>query len=343
MGNLEIFRAIEIDLMSLTQTIAAKKIQHIWRQRTSQQINRLKRESYKIDKAFLASEGTQSFFRVFSENSALYAKNKPVQKRTAIQYIDSMAIPPNSVVMDIGCGDGEITAYLASQNNVACVTGIDRDVKMINLAKQQEKGEHISASMAFEVLDAINITHKNSFNLLACFWVLHWIREENIRQVLENFNHALKVGGELHLIVRLPGSAVSQVIFELTQTPKWKHFYQNCRSDYNSMTYDNYCKALEEGGFGNFDIHQECTQRTYFDSDQKFKDYLLPITDKVSYIVNDDPKTQQDLINEFLNEIVTNLRCKLGLNCEDSIYTEVPILIGKIEKKMEESGVFSKN
>ncbi|MCL2212825.1 MAG: class I SAM-dependent methyltransferase [Oscillospiraceae bacterium] len=90
-------------------------------------------------------------------------------------------------ILDIGCGTGDLTHELAQKSGV--VIGIDNSESMIKKAKEKYP------KIEFCVIDACNLTWKNSFDIVFSNAVFHWI--QNQTKLLEGIYRALKIDGKL--------------------------------------------------------------------------------------------------------------------------------------------------
>jgi len=64
-----------------------------------------------------------------------YAKNSQNQLRWAQELIPKLKLIGNEALLDIGCGDGKITAEIAKCLPEGRAVGIDSSTQMINLAQ----------------------------------------------------------------------------------------------------------------------------------------------------------------------------------------------------------------
>src|SRR3954471_8267751 len=62
-----------------------------------------------------------------------YRANSRAQLALAQEFLTRIAIPPDARVLDIGCGDGKVTALIRA----ASVTGCDRSAAMVALAARE--------------------------------------------------------------------------------------------------------------------------------------------------------------------------------------------------------------
>ena len=68
-----------------------------------------------------------------------YAKNSKSQELWAKELIEKINLNGHEVILDIGCGDGKVTDYLAHLTT-SRVVGIDLNHDMIALAKASSIG-----------------------------------------------------------------------------------------------------------------------------------------------------------------------------------------------------------
>ena len=90
----------------------------------------------------------------------IYAKGNEIQVSSGIKlckkYLSDLT--SDDVILNIGCGTGEITQFLATSGGE--VTGIDKNFDIVQYAKQHNGAENIN----FEIIDAqvrINNNFKN--------------------------------------------------------------------------------------------------------------------------------------------------------------------------------------
>jgi len=60
-----------------------------------------------------------------------YRENSDPQKRFALKGLERLALLGNEIVLDVGCGDGRITAEIARRVPAGRAVGIDASPSMI--------------------------------------------------------------------------------------------------------------------------------------------------------------------------------------------------------------------
>ncbi len=69
-------------------------------------------------------------------NATDYARNSQGQFAWALSVIERLHLARNEQVLDLGCGDGKVTAELARRVPGGRVVGIDNSPGMIDLARR---------------------------------------------------------------------------------------------------------------------------------------------------------------------------------------------------------------
>ena len=98
-------------------------------------------------------------------NADQYAKYSSAQYAWALELIEKLKLQGDETVLDIGCGDGKVTAAIADCLPRGNVVGIDSSVEMINLAKQKYAG-HTQSRLTFHHIDVRELGDKSRFDVV---------------------------------------------------------------------------------------------------------------------------------------------------------------------------------
>ncbi len=123
-----------------------------------------------------------------------YAQHSAVQARWASELLVKLEWPLSHDVLDLGCGDGKVSALLAGRVRQGSVTGIDASPEMVALACRYH-AEKDTANLRFVQMDARELSFDRQFDVIFSNAVLHWIEEHP--QVLAGCQGALRPGGRL--------------------------------------------------------------------------------------------------------------------------------------------------
>lgn len=99
-------------------------------------------------------------------------------------------------ILDIGCGDGRVTARLAQSLPDSTLLGIDRNENMINYAKQHHSDLN---NLSFEVQDVLTLDKAGLFDYVISFFCLQWVEDQ--AQMLTQVKKALKPSGQIMFVL----------------------------------------------------------------------------------------------------------------------------------------------
>ena len=103
--------------------------------------------------------------------------------------LDLITLPKGSFAVDLGCGNGALTAKLAERGYD--VLGIDDSAEMLELAVQQHP------DIAFRKDNALTFRLNQPADIIFSNAVFHWINAENQQLMLNNIAANIRTGGEL--------------------------------------------------------------------------------------------------------------------------------------------------
>lgn len=113
---------------------------------------------------------------------------------TTKEFLMSAGLKPGMKVLDIGCGSGVMTCWMAEQvGKQGLVIGIENDNNQLNAANKRASGSNLK-NAKFELCSAYDIEQLNQeFDFVYCRFVLHHLHDVN--KVIEKIYHVLKPGG----------------------------------------------------------------------------------------------------------------------------------------------------
>ncbi len=157
-------------------------------------------------------------------NAADYAGNSSAQARWGRDLIAKLELRGGESVLDIGCGDGKLTAALAKQLPKGFVLGVDNSIEMIRFARKNFPSDGFP-NLSFKVCDARKLNFSKKFDLVVSFSTLHWVKDH--MPVLKRILLSLKPGGKALLQFGGKGNAadILAVTDDVIAGGKWKkHF-----------------------------------------------------------------------------------------------------------------------
>ncbi len=121
-------------------------------------------------------------------DGAKYKKASAHQKEWGQRLIDECALSGNERILDLGCGDGVLTARLAGLVPRGFVLGLDASRSMIATAEKGEK-----PNLKFKIADINHLDFSAEFDLVFSNAALHWITDH--QSLLSRVYRALKKNG----------------------------------------------------------------------------------------------------------------------------------------------------
>ena len=233
-----------------------------------------------------------------------YSHLSDLQRAMADEVLALLVLKGDEQVLDIGCGDGKITALIASRAPLGGVVGVDPSHDMIAFASSHF-GRTL-ANLRFEMADARTLPFKDQFDLVVSFNALHWVPGQDA--VLRSIRSAMKSSGkaQLRLVTAGKRKSLESVVEEVRKLPRWSAHFPDFDDPYLRLTADEYTTAAERNGLHALRVHTEA--KTWdFQSRQAFFDFcsvgLIAWTNRVR------ETERPDFVNDVLDryqEIATD-------------------------------------
>jgi trans-aconitate methyltransferase len=176
-----------------------------------------------------------------------YARNSQNQFQWAKELIPKLNLHGDEVLLDVGCGDGKITAEIASCLQNGRVIGIDSSPQMINLAKGTPFMSKFP-NLSFELMDARDLRFNEEFDIIFSNAALHWVLDQ--KAVLEGVRRSLKPHGRLLFQMAGKGNAgaVLKIFDEMISLPKWQRYFEDFTFPYAFLDPPEYRRLLKQTG-----------------------------------------------------------------------------------------------
>ena len=177
-------------------------------------------------------------------DAAEYARNSAAQLGWALELIAKLGLTGTESVLDIGCGDGKVTAEIARRVPRGRVTGVDSSPEMIALARSSFPPSGIP-NLGFQLGDARALDFDGIFDIVFSSATLHWVKEHG--PVLNGAARSLKRGGRILFQMggRGNGAEVFEVAGRMTEDPRWSRWFTGFESPwgfYGPEEYEPWCR-----------------------------------------------------------------------------------------------------
>jgi trans-aconitate 2-methyltransferase len=193
-------------------------------------------------------------------NAAGYARISGLQQQMAQEALALLTLQGEERVLDVGCGQGRITAQIAASVPRGSVVGVDPSRDMIDYATAHF-GAASFANLRFEIADARALPFNAAFDVIVSFNALHWVPEQDaalqsIRRAIEPHGRAL-----LRLVTMGPQKSLETVVEETRAAPRWQASFTDFTDPYLRLTPAQYRAAAERNGFRV--VHQDCALKSW--------------------------------------------------------------------------------
>ncbi len=216
-------------------------------------------------------------------NGEDYAKNSQCQLQLGEELIEKLSLTGNESLLDIGCGDGKITAKLSKILNNGEVVGIDASENLINFASKEFQNDKFK-NLTFYQMDACAINFSKKFDIAFSNACLHWVKDHS--GVLEKVHTSLKPKGRI--LFQMGGRGNVAEILNAVQLVKnkqnWSKYFDNFIMPYYFYDIKDYEIWLAENHFKPLRL-ELITKNIKHPSEENFKGWLrttwFPFTDRL--------------------------------------------------------------
>lgn len=185
-----------------------------------------------------------------------YHRQSALQQAMAAEQLAQLTLGGSERILDVGCGDGKITAAIAARVPGGSVMGIDPSQDMIAFASSHFAPPDL-ANLRFQVADVRALPYQDEFDLVVSFNALHWVPEQGL--ALAEIRKALSPAGRalLRLVPEGRRKCLEDVIEDVRQGARWVDHFHGFRRPYVHLTPEEYQVLAEQCGFRVLRLHVE--------------------------------------------------------------------------------------
>jgi trans-aconitate methyltransferase len=206
-----------------------------------------------------------------SWNPLEYQKNSSIQKSAAEEMIEKIQFSGRESVLDIGCGEGKITALIAKKVPQGKILGIDISPSMIQFAKDNFPSS-IHKNLNFLTKDASQIESTQEFEVIFSSFALQWLKDGP--GFFKKAHKSLKEGGCLVATIPLDVSMqLETAIAETISEDKWSPYFKDFSPGWCFLRPTEYAHALNDSGLKTSYFKVKKQERT-FESREEFENYV---------------------------------------------------------------------
>lgn len=163
-------------------------------------------------------------------NAAKYTRHSSLQEQMAAQVLALVRLEGHERVLDVGCGDGRISARIAAERvPQGSVLGVDASANMIAFAQRQHA---TLGNLSFAVADAARLPFEGAFDAVVSFNALHWLQD--LSSAFRGIRAALVAGGRswLRLVTRGPVTSLEEVAEQVRREAPWRPLFAGFEDPY---------------------------------------------------------------------------------------------------------------
>lgn len=160
----------------------------------------------------------------------LYDQNSKQQYEASLESIRKfdLTAPEFKTIIELGCNTGNVSNELAQQYPKKTFVGIDPEKNAIELGKNKHSNsENLMFIRDFAQTYDLKKCGLSLANLVGCYYVLHWIKREELPTVFKNIAKNLEKGGILNIIAsaKQGNTPLTTAVRETLFTWKWSSYW----------------------------------------------------------------------------------------------------------------------
>ncbi len=183
----------------------------------------------------------------YNWDAADYARASSVQQQWARELIAKLGLHGHERVLDIGCGDGKVTAEIAAMLGHGAAVGIDNSPSMIALA-QATYPRARWANLSFQLADAADLPFAEEFDVVFSNAALHWVVDH--LPVLRGIRRSLRPSGMA--LLQMGGRGNVQGVMAATEQvcadPAWRQYFEGMPFPFGFYGPEEYRNWLDQAG-----------------------------------------------------------------------------------------------
>ncbi|OPY78545.1 MAG: Trans-aconitate 2-methyltransferase [Syntrophorhabdus sp. PtaU1.Bin058] len=191
-----------------------------------------------------------------------YEEASAHQKEWGSALIGELDLQGDERVLDLGCGDGVLTAQIAGLVPNGRVTGIDASQGMIEAALPRTRD-----NLRFILMDINAIGFHEEFDVVFSNATLHWIKDH--RRLLRHVRRSLRDMGRVRFNFAGEGNCLYffRVIREAMSLEKYSPYFAGFQWPWYMPPLDEYRELVKEAGFHEARVWGENADRYFPDTD----------------------------------------------------------------------------
>ncbi len=231
----------------------------------------------------------------------LYFKHSATQLGHAKDLIEQYQFCGDEQILDIGCGDGKITAALSQHIPNGHITGIDKSEEMIAFANQAFPSSSFT-NVTFRKEDVLDLDEVDKYDLIVSFSCLYYVKYQQI--AIANIQRALKPNGKILLMLYRKCPDQWAAIDKIVSSKRWRDYFDYFDPGYYEHLPDTYQALLAQNTLNQFKASFTPVEYITFESKEHLNKFMrgwLPHLQRVPEKRHDD--FMSDIVDAYLNQL----------------------------------------
>ena len=176
-------------------------------------------------------------------DGARYEEVSELQRTMAAEALSLLELDGAEHVLDVGCGDGYVTAQIADRLPRGSVLGIDPSPRMIGAAQRRE------TAATFQLGEVTSLAFDDDFDVVTSFNALHWVHDQPA--AYRCIAAALKPGGRalVTFVCAGPRPSVEDVAMDVTRDARWGNAFDGFTAPYLHPQPEAFAATVTAAGF----------------------------------------------------------------------------------------------
>ncbi|WP_276324718.1 class I SAM-dependent methyltransferase [Orenia marismortui] len=202
----------------------------------------------------------------FDFDGEKYKESSKHQKEWGSRLIQDLNLKGDEIILDLGCGDGILTAQLAEAVPQGRVLGIDSSLGMIETATKL-----IRNNLDFQVMDITEINFIEQFDFIFSNAALHWVKDH--KNLLDNCFKALKPNGMIRFNFAADGNCSNyfDVIRRTIKEARYRKYFKGFEWPWYMPKISNYKELIEDCKFSEIAVWEENADWHFPNSEELIK------------------------------------------------------------------------
>lgn len=174
-----------------------------------------------------------------------YRQVSDLQRWLAGEALADVVLDGDERVLDVGCGDGRVTAAIARQLPSGSALGVDPSPRMLAAATALGRD---ATNLRFEPGDVLELPFRDEFDAVVSFNAMHWVADQlgalqHVRTALHESGWAL-----VQQVCAGDRPSLEQTAMRVCAEPRWRDYFDGFAPPFRHVDPDAYPGIAERAG-----------------------------------------------------------------------------------------------